>query len=372
MNKTLYILIAVLALMVGCSEDEPMMEQTPRTTLRVPILWMPDTPDSDKAPLAIGDPGEKEELPYPANVYVFSWLKTNATTYEFFYTSREGLTEADWMLMYAGTSMECYRLESPIELRISKPVVDGYTAGDRLGRTYAIATNKKLTATQLQSIVGTDYVAVLSSADAIEFNATLGGKIDDRLQKAEFSTDAAVSADGTAWTSSDFRDLYSSPALHDGRTDNGIRNGEIIFDDVKYPAEKIAHGSVRLYHVAARIDFQWEVAASLWSTTAIKSITLNNLPTNCTVFKPAENAAIAADNPAQPYVIDKDNPDNPIDPGNKWIGRQYLYHLQPNGGAINYTVAFENDARPSKTLTFTPATLHPVFTGWYRIVATVE
>ncbi len=64
-----------------------------------------------------------------------------------------------------------------------------------------------------------------------------------------------------------------------------------------------------------------------------------------------------------------------INPGNKWIGREYFYALQPSSSKIEYTVEFESiDGTTTKApvnASFAPAVPSSVFTGWYRINATV-
>ncbi len=370
MNKTLYILLTIFVLMTGCSEDDPVVQQDNRMKLRVPIEWMPD---GGGMAARVGDPGVDDALPAPSNVYVFSYIKKSDDAYEYIFAKKEGLTADDWVQQDSGTLQSRYCLKNDFELALNVPDPKTCTDGDELGRTYAIASNRTLSEAELKAIVGTDYEAILSSDESVEFDAVKGAAIDAQLENAEFSTDG--------WTSPEFRDLYSTP-FNDATFDtDSIKNGRIMYLPGLYIISDFVQGAVRLYHTAARIDFQWEVAEALWGTTAIKSITVNNLPTMCKVFKPVQNTATGeAGNPARPYTIDKDNTVNPINPGNKWIGRQCFYALQPSDATINYTVTFEDvnttdgePVRSPKTLTFTPPSpLHSVYTGWYRILATVE
>ncbi len=70
-------------------------------------------------------------------------------------------------------------------------------------------------------------------------------------------------------------------------------------------------------------------------------------------------------------AIDGSNPDAPINPGNKWIGRQYIYALQPATADINYRVTFEG-GRAAASRTFDVTNPNTLFTGWYRIIATAK
>ncbi len=383
MKHTLYTLFVLLAFLAGCSDDDASAPSAGRLTLRVPVEWIPDANGEHEGVKArAGDPGVDDLCPKPANIYVFSWLKKNAASYEFYFAKEENLTDTDWELLEPNTARSRYQLRKHIELQLTKPETTGYSVNAQMGRTYAIATNRKLTTEELRAIIGTDYASVLTESKAVNFNAASGAGIDGQLQEATFSTVPAAGESGTAWTTEDFRDLYSSPADHDNAyDDNGIMNGYIVYNNTLYPGVEVVQGAVRLYHVAARMDFQWEVATALWPTTAIKSIEVTNLPTLCRVFRPTGNPATnTTTHPARSYRMDASNPVSPITPGNKWIGRQSFYHLQPADATIDYTVTFEDliptdaePARASKSITFTPpGPVHQVFTGWYRIVATVE
>ncbi len=369
MNKTLYILLTIFVLMTGCSDDDSVVQQGNRIKLRVPIEWVPNA-GSDVL-VRVGDPGVDDNLLAPSNVYVFSYIKKSDDAYEYIFAKKEGLTAEDWEYQNGGTSQSRYRLKPYFELALSVPDPETCREGDELGRTYAIASNRTLSEAQLKAIVGADYEAILSSDESVEFDAVKGAAIDAQMENAEFSTDG--------WTSPELRDLYSTPFNDEAIDIDSIKNGRIVYQPgVRIDADFV-QGAVRLYHTAARIDFQWEVDEPLWGTTAIESITVNNLPTLCRVFSPTHNAAAGTTgNPARPYTLDKDNPVNPINPGNKWIGRQCFYALQPSDATINYTVSFEDvdgdtNTRPTRTFTFTPPSpVHPAYTGWYRIVATVK
>ncbi len=358
----------------------------PRLTLEIPIEWMPGHTSPGNR---IGDPGIAEVCPEPTCLYLFTWLQTShvadnpdADKYEFCFIRKEAITSDEWQAENNGSPNSSYRLKSTIKINITAPAVNGYTDDTQIGRTYAIASRRPLSTTQLEEIVGTNYKSVLASPGTpVEFGKTAGEGIDAQLRGALLDLNAAKCEGGTAWTQANLRDLYSTPHNETKRDNNNLLNGRIIYNATTFPGTKMGHGAVRLYHAAAKIDFQWEVVPALQATTAIASIEVKNLPTQCRIFSPTNNPA-----GTQSYTINASNPDGiTIHPGNKWIGRRYFYALQPtsedaaNSGRIDYTVSFEDvdgtgsgTQRPSKDLFFKPGTMNEVFTAWYRIPAMVK
>ncbi len=379
-----FLALAVL-LFTACVNDETAeTHHKEKLTLAIPIRWMP----GDGAPNnRLGDPGVSDKCPEPVCLYIFTWVKTindpaNADNneYEFCFLKREALEPDEWQLESEGFIDAHYRLKSSIKINLTAPFTQGCTNGEQLGRTYAIASGRRLSNDQLTAIVGEKYKRVLTTPEVpVIFNSADGAGIDAQLQAAILDLSAAQCEGGTSWTQENYRDLYSSPANETKTDEKGLQNGVIVYDPDKFGAAEMGQGAVRLYHTAAKIDFQWEVASELRSTTAIKSIAVSGLPTKCSIFCPAQNPGIGAENPGNTYTINETNADGiTINPGNKWIGRRHFYHLQPADAVIRYTVTFEDvdgngTVRPSKTgLTFLPDVVHPVYTGWYRIPAMVD
>ncbi len=375
----LYVFLLSLFI-VACSDDEAAQPKHEGLKLRVPIEWVPAgaLPSAGATPVLnrLGDPGMNDECPAPKWLYVFSWLRTHREAeesrdlYEYCFVEREITSEAEWILVDAGTSSARYQLNKPVELHFSSPTIATYASDSKttIGRTYAIASGKALSNEQLRSIIGESYAQVLTqSPGVVVYGKSAGEAIDSKVQGSRISV--------AGWTSEHLRDLYSSPARSDGRLDlNGITNGDIVIEkkttgtgSAARETVRVINGAVRLYHVAAKIDFQWEVAEALRPTTAIQSITVSQLPEQCSIFKPTENPAGTAT-----FLIGKDNAECPINPGNKWIGRQSFYALQPPGGKLVYSVAFEGTRQAIKDAEFTPSSRHEVFTGWYRIPALVN
>ncbi len=318
-------------------ENIPLQDEY--LTMSVPIEVVTDNMPASASRVA-GDPGKDDEIPPPTNIYVFSWIKTSASTWQLIHAKRENLTADDWEYSL-GTNQEDqdshYKLKNNIVLKFTESVT-GANESEQIGRTYVIATHRVLTNEQLNAITTAAYAAVLTSATALSFNTSP----DAVLQNATL--------DLTGWTNLELRDLYTTPYGYD--------SGLITYSSTE--TDRAVHSKTRLYHCAAKIDFTWEVVKSLQETTSINNIVVTTLPTTCKLFKPTDNPA----GTSQVTINTKTD--------TKWIGREYIYALQPPAGTITYNVDFTGTRTDIIGRTFTPASLNSTFTGWYRIVALVK
>lgn len=392
MKRLIYLFLLLPLLFAACSADEPVPAPShPAGSFTIPITVTMNNGASTR----LGDPGIDDELPPPGNVYVFVWKKckdANTDRYEFMLIRKEDIAESAWTPIDMGNATEeRYRMEmKTVTSQKFTPATQGaYNENEVLGRAYAIATHKdrKISEGDLLGMVEN-----LCNIDIIE-DATLTNNvcfINNVSQTAINAFDTkleAITLDCGEWTTEQLRDLYSSPIASDGRVDNTrLANGVIIYNSTLTTGAFEVFGDIRMYHAAAKVDFKWEVPATLQDKIAVKKITTKNLPTTCKIFEPTDNPTTTTNH----YVIggatnDTDvnsginhNIVQPINPGNKWIGREYFYALQPPTGTITYDVEFEdinaNDSYTKSKIsnaTFTATPLSNVFTGWYRINATI-
>lgn len=333
-------------MLAACSNDEPALQRQV-STLSVPIEVAVSTPDVSVS-RALGDPGLDDELPPPANLYVLAWLETADSKYELTYKAFTGLTTADWEYQQGALQEDAdarYRLRNKVILPFKSAARPG-TTGTPVGRVYAIASTRALTDVQLKAITTATYESVIGATEAKTFTTS-----------ADATLQAAV-LDCAGWTGVELRDLYTNPA-GDLRTDaGGVGNGRVIYDTGVEGGVRC--GEVRLYHCAAKIDFLWEVAATLRPATYVNSITVKQLPTVCRLFDPVHNPDAATTMLSITTT-----------PGSRWIGREYDYALQPATGTLTYDVDLENKTDVANR-TLVPGSLNNVFTAWYRVVANVQ
>ena len=260
-----------------------------------------------------GDPGTNEEFPAPANLYLFTFLRLpGADTYYFSYEQIENLSPDDWTLENATSSAYAdtrYRLKQSIAVNVAGKGVTNYPLNTDLGRTYAIATPKDK---RIAKTIGQDGLFTLwfkdipnlglSTATGSSVTVSNGTVTQDDYDKFVALLGTAVidcgdgsaawlKQDGTAatpWTSSDYRDLYSTPM----ETVDNADNGTFVWDGTT-----LHQNDIRLYHAAAKYDFQWEVADKDADGKALRSqldgvylrkVTLTNVPTHCAIFDPTD------------------------------------------------------------------------------------
>ena len=334
--------------LVGCSSDD---DEQPgqEVTLTIPIEIYsanPEVQSSDaKTRVSQGDPGNDVVFKEPLYLYIYACVYEkdgNTSTHELLtdtigpVPSGEDDSKTKWTLKEEDTQDEHWEKNVAVTFKIEKT----FDAAQGVSRVYAIASRVHL-GVGGKKVLPTDYP---SSTDK--------------------STVEAMTLDLSAFTSDELKDIYSTPL---GDTNNGV-----ITSTTNNNVTTLTCSAVRLYHVAAKVDFTWEVASKIQSTTELASITCTDLPTTCKVFEPTNNPTGTGS--CIVLGTSADNPVNEVNAGNKWLGRAYAFMLQPpSPGTISYTVKFGGTSgRNEKSASIKPTTLNDKFTGWYRVIATVE
>ena len=354
MKHKLSIIFPLLALLLlaACSSDNSDDAKGGREiTLDIPIdIYSANTEMSTRA-ADQGDPGNDVVFNAPLYLYVYAYISEadgNSNSYElltqtFTYTEEEASTA--WTLQNKNTAEECWRKNVRVTFRL------GTTFNNDLGksRVYAIASRTDLSRV-LPTVTGNS--SLYTTMTALE----------------------AMTMDCADFTSDQLRDIYSTPANDRSNPVKSTDNGIIVENN-----KILTCSTVKLYHVAAKMDFTWEIPSSLRPSVEIQQIECTGLPTTCKVFVPTDNPTGSGST----IVIGPSSlksmstvPVNYIDEGNKWIGRAYAFMLQPpSPGTVNYTVTFGGSGlRQNTTGSIMPSTdtYSNIYTGWYRVIADVK
>ena len=338
---TIFPLLALL-LFAACSADNDDAKGGQEITLNIPIdIYSANA--SMQSRVGQGDPGNDVVFKAPLYLYIYAYISENGgSSYELLtqtFTCTDDETSSTWTKQYENTEQECWRKNVRVTFRL------GTTFNNVLGksRVYAIASR-----TDLSGVLPTN-VSSYPTMTALE--------------------GMTLNLDG--FTSDQLKDIYSTPANDRSTPVASSDNGVIVANN-----DVLTCSTVKLYHVAAKVDFTWEVPASLRSTVEIAKIACSGLPTTCKVFEPTNNPTGTATSTVIGSAETTPAPANIINDGNKWIGRAYAYMLQPaSPGTINYTVTYGGiGARSETTSSITPATAaySNVYTGWYRVIADVK
>lgn len=340
-SKTLAALLS-LALLAACSADNAD-EPSHAVTIDIPVEIYSANAATTRA-ADQGDPGNDASLQAPLHLYVYA------------YVSEKNGSDTDYELLTQSFTF------TDDELATAWTKRDANTTSERWVKNVRVTFN---IVRSFDNTLGASRVYAIASRD--DLSGVLPKDMSTYTTKADLE---AMTADLKGFTSSQLKDIYSTPKNDQSSPVATTDNGIIVSNN-----NTLTCSTVKLYHVAAKADFTWEVPESLRKTVAVQRIECTGLPTTCKIFEPTDNPTTTT---ATSVVLDvansTDNPAFVVNEGNKWLGRAYAYVLQPpSPGTINYTVTYYG-IRQNTTGSITPSTdaYSNVFTGWYRVIATVK
>lgn len=175
------------------------------------------------------------------------------------------------------------------------------------------------------------------------------------IEKATF----ALGSDATGKESEALKNLYSSPY-------NNIVNGTYYGTVSDYNSNS-PYINMVLYHVASKLDLQWNVDASVQDKVKLSQIQLTGLSNGGKLFKPLENTSASTSTYSETFSLDA---------GSQWYGRQATYVIPvKTGNDYLFPMTLTNSAGSAATTTPATATVKPstsnnVFAPW--MVGTVK
>lgn len=346
MKSYLHIVMLMLGavMLASCqSEEQDVLSETDYRILQLNVS-LGLQPDGDmlitRAP---GDPGTYEKFEFPEHAYVYLVIDdgTNQTVCQ--RTDKEG---TDQPLTFV---LDPQKWRKTVHAQ-SEPQTMGDSIFVYLDRMYFRIPKATTIAARL-------YVAMSKRPLHNVTPITVGTSTENDVQGITFDV---VSSSGTAEEQQADRDaiqhIYSSPY-----------NYQI---DSKYYGTTdavIERLSLMLYHVAAKVDFMWNVDKTQQATNRLTYIQARKLKQQgCKLFKPTENEWTSADEASH---YDFDLMDNDV--SRQWYGRQYYYAIpyQVDSKYALYLHMLKNGDEKSATgynLTIKRAPTSTVFVPWLR------
>lgn len=169
-----------------------------------------------------------------------------------------------------------------------------------------------------------------------------------------------LGTEATGKESEALKNLYSSPY---NNTVNGTYYGTVSDYNSNSP-----YINMVLYHVASKLDLQWNVDAKVQSTVKLSKIELTGLSGGGKLFKPLENTSASTPTYTETFTLDA---------GSQWYGRQatYVIPVKTDGNykfPMKLTNSVSNLTTPTKEAiaTVTPSSNAGVFVPW--MVGTVK
>lgn len=195
---------------------------------------------------------------------------------------------------------------------------------------------------------GVVYAAMSSVPITVNYTGT-------KLADATFTLgDAATGNESEA-----LKNLYSSPY-------NNLVNGTYYGTVSDYNSNS-PYINMVLYHVASKLDLQWNVDASVQDKVKLSQIQLTGLSNGGKLFKPLENTSASTPTYSETFSLDA---------GSQWYGRQATYVIPVNtNGSYLFPMTLTNSVSTPGTTTTATATVTPssnagVFVPW--MVGTVK
>jgi hypothetical protein len=327
MQKTIAMLLGAWALMpTSCStSDSPSDDEH---LVRMPVNLAIPANDASltagaagaKATRAEGDPGTYEKFQLPLHLYIYL-INTSISGAPSKVLTPEGMNPNN------GYPLDPKKWTKTTTQDNNKDSIYTYTDQIRI-----IIPEDRST--------GVVYAAMSSVPITVKYTGT-------DLANATFTLgDAATGKESEA-----LKNLYSSPY-------NNMVNGSYYGTVSDYKSNS-PYINMVLYHVASKLDLQWNVDASVQDKVKLSQIELTGLSSGGYLFKPLENTS--ASNPTYTEAFT-------LDAGSQWYGRQATYVIPVNnGGSYQFPMTLTNSVSTKTTnakATVTPSSNAGVFVPW--------
>lgn len=326
-------LLALLTALTACQHDDEV--PAPAYEDRYVPLQI-SIPASEALKRSPGDPGSDARLPLPDYLYVYTaFTNESGGTVEVLYSEYEHIRE-HWRTADGG-NVYVYKYTDEINL----PLIDGATDA---------------------------YCYIIASADDLSNYLPGSAESGQELPKQRTGIESISLKDYTTLTHESpniLRDLYSSY-----KAAEGVINGAIPVENY---GQRQSEVTGTLYHVAAKVDIQWNCTEEFHTkhpNAFVDYIHLTGLPENGYLFKPTQNTVSTESGNATVQWS--------THPGNDLYGREDTYIWQPNGGTIHYTVGLKNgdasdESSKDYTITkdYTPTGYKADEVAYYRLRLTL-
>ena len=330
-RKTIALLTGIGALLLASCSSDPGAEDGGRQ-VRMPIVLAIPANNAElttgsmgaKATRAEGDPGTYEKFELPKYLYIYlintsiDETKTKVLTPEGMNSSTGyPLSKDKWAKTTTTDNKKDSIYTYTDQIRIIIP------EDRKTGVVYAAMSTVPITV----NYTGTNV------ADA---TFTLGTEAKDNESEA-------------------LKNLYSSPY--------NLNNANGYYGTVSDYSSNSPYINMVLYHVASKLDVQWNVDAKVQDKVKLSKITLTKLSGGGKLFKPLENTASSSTTYADTITLDA---------GSQWYGRKatYVIPVKTDGKyqfpmTLTNSLSSEENKDKSIPATATPsATANAIFVPW--------
>ncbi len=317
--------LTLLALLASCSSDSSADGDDRMVSMPI-VLAIPASNASltaeeihTKTTRAEGDPGTYEKFELPKYLYIYL-INTPINGTETVLTP-EGMGPQN------GYDLKADKWTKTTTQDNNKDSIYTYTDQIRI----IIPENRK-TGVVYAAMSTVPITVTYTGNDVADATFTLGSDAKDKESEA-------------------LKNLYSSP--YNLTKDNQYYG---IVNDYNSNSPYI---NMVLYHVASKLDLQWNVDASVQSSVKLSKITLTGLSGGGKLFKPLENTT-SSSTYDETFTLDE---------GSQWYGRKATYVIPVKSTDGNYQFPMtltnsESSIVKNPTATTTPSSASTVFVPW--------
>ena len=336
-RKTIALLTGIGALLLASCSSDPGAEDGGRQ-VRMPIVLAIPANNAElttgstgaKATRAEGDPGTYEKFELPKYLYIYL-INTSIDETKTKVLTPEGMD----LKNNGGYSLDSKKWAKTTTTDNKKDSIYTYTDQIRI----IIPEDRK---------TGVVYAAMSTVPITVS-----GVDMDNpaTVADATFTLDVAKGKESEA-----LKNLYSSPY-------NLINANGDYYGTVSDYSSNSPHINMVLYHVASKLDVQWNVDASVQDKVKLSQIKLTGLSSGGKLFKPLENTASSS------TTYEKYGETFTLDAGSQWYGRKDTYVIPVKTGSdylfpMTLTNSVNNSDKPTTAKATPPATANAVFVPW--------
>ena len=325
------ILLALLPTLLSCQHDDEV--PAPAYEDRYVPLQI-SIPASEALKRSPGDPGSDARLPLPDYLYVYTaFTDVAGNTEEVLFSEYSGIRDS-WTPDSTGQNVYVYSYTDQINLPLIPDATQAYC--------YIIASADNLS-------------GLLSSPENLSYN-----EVTEKSRRAIENITLPLKAQSGDHPVS-LRDLYSSY--------KGEANGAFAITNY---GQKQSEVTGTLYHVAAKVDIQWNFSEDFHTqhpTAFLNSIILSGIPSDGFLFKPTQNEDTNGTTTLSSGFSHA---------GVAVYGRKDTYIWQPQNGEFHYKIHVEEGnneywyPNQNSSYTYTPESDDADEVAYYRLRLTID
>lgn len=320
-------LVLGIGTLTACSSTDPSVEDG--HVVRMPIVLAIPANNAElttgstgaKTTRAEGDPGTYEQFKLPTHLYIYL-LNTSIDGSETKVHTPEGMDPSN------GYTLKTDKWEKRTTTDNNKDSIYIYTDQIRI-----IIPEDRKTGVVYAAMSTVPIAVTYTDPDVADATFTLGTEANGNKSEA-------------------LKNLYSSPY-------NLTKNNQ-YYGTVSDYSSNSPNINMVLYHVASKLDVQWNVDASVQSSVKLSKIMLTGLSGGGKLFKPLENTAPASTKYDETFTLDE---------GSQWYGRKatYVIPVKQSDGTYQFPMTLTNSESSivkNATATATPSTTNTFFVPW--------